>query len=171
MLTTFPKVMLRIYEHALLCHVLDVLVEGSLLDGSSWFWEAYNKVWKHQLLYQSNSGGGVNKDLKVAVHEKRSETGSARLQVEQGSREDLTALKAMWACSHPEVCDYAAQWAPGSGRDGGSNADSVCWQVLGLCSMLWEILGPAERSMLLFISFPCMHIVKHSLFVQVYSSS
>jgi hypothetical protein len=58
MLTTFPKVTLRIYEHALLCHVPDVLVEGSLLDGSSWFLEAYNKVWKHQLLYHSNSGGG-----------------------------------------------------------------------------------------------------------------
>jgi hypothetical protein len=94
MLTPFPKVALRIYEHALLCHVSDVLMEGSLLDESSWFLEAYYKVWKLQLLYQSNSGGGVNKDLKVAVHEKRSEKGLARLQAEQGAREDLTALKA-----------------------------------------------------------------------------
>jgi hypothetical protein len=54
--------------------------------------------------------GGVNKDSKVAVHEKRSEKGRARLLPEQGAREDLTALKAMWACSHPEVRDYAAQW-------------------------------------------------------------
>jgi hypothetical protein len=73
MLTPFPKVTLRIYEHALLCHVPDVLVEGSLLDGSSRFLEACNKVWKHQLLYHSNSGGWVNKDSKVAVHENRSE--------------------------------------------------------------------------------------------------
>jgi hypothetical protein len=137
------------------------------------FWEAYNKVWKHQLLYHSNSDGWVNKDSKVAVHEKRSEKGRARLQAEQGSREDLTAIKAMLACSHPEVCGYAAQWAPRPGRDGGSNAEGVCWQVPGLCPMHWERLGPAERSTLLFISFPCMHIVKHSLFVQVqvFSSS
>jgi hypothetical protein len=44
------------------------------------------------------------------VHEKRSEKGLARLQAEQGAREDLTALNATWACSHPEVRDYAAQW-------------------------------------------------------------
>jgi hypothetical protein len=50
MLTTFPNVTLRTYQHALLCHIPDMLVEGSLLDGSSWFLEAYRKVWKHQLL-------------------------------------------------------------------------------------------------------------------------
>jgi hypothetical protein len=110
MLTTFPKVTLLIYELALLCHVSDVLVEGSLLDGSSWFLEAYNKLWKHQLLYHSNSGGRVNKDSTVAVHEKQSEKGRARLLAEQGAREDLTALKAMLASSHPEVRDYAVQW-------------------------------------------------------------
>jgi hypothetical protein len=118
MLTTFPKVTLRIYEHVLLCHVPDVLVEGSLLDGSSWFLEAYNKLWKHQLLYHSNSGGGVNKDSTVAVNEKRSEKGCARLQAEQGAREALTALKAMWACSHPEVRDYAVQWGQLTCRKG-----------------------------------------------------
>jgi hypothetical protein len=45
----------------------------------------------------------------VAAHEKRSKKGCARLQAEQGAKEDLTALKAMWACSHPEVRDYAAR--------------------------------------------------------------
>jgi hypothetical protein len=52
MLTHFPKVTTRIYEHALLVHVPSVLSSGSLLDSSSWFLEAYNKVWKHQLFYQ-----------------------------------------------------------------------------------------------------------------------
>jgi hypothetical protein len=33
-LTTFPIMTLHIYEHALLCHVPDVLTEGSLLDRS-----------------------------------------------------------------------------------------------------------------------------------------
>jgi hypothetical protein len=70
MLTTSPKVILRVYEHALLCHNPDVLVEGSLLNESSWFLEAYSKVWKHQLVYHSNGGRRGTKDSKVAAHEK-----------------------------------------------------------------------------------------------------
>jgi hypothetical protein len=101
MLTTFPKVTLRIYEHALLVHVPEVLSQGSLLDGSSWFLEAYNKVWKNQLLRHSNGGGGKAKDSQVAPHEKRSEAGLARLRAEQRSRQDKQALRAVWACSHP----------------------------------------------------------------------
>jgi hypothetical protein len=58
MLTHVPKVTLRIYEHALLYHVPDLISLGTLLDGSSWFLEAYNKVWKHQLLPTALGGGG-----------------------------------------------------------------------------------------------------------------
>jgi hypothetical protein len=47
MLTHFPKVTpCGNVEHALL-HIPSVLSSGSLLDGSSWFLEAYKKVWKH----------------------------------------------------------------------------------------------------------------------------
>jgi hypothetical protein len=35
MSTHFPKVTMRIYQHALLVHVPDILKHGSLLDGSS----------------------------------------------------------------------------------------------------------------------------------------
>jgi hypothetical protein len=77
MLTTFPKVTLRIYEHALLVHVPELLSQGSLLDGSSWFLGAYNKVWKNQLLRHGNGGGGKVKYSQVAPHEKRSEAGVA----------------------------------------------------------------------------------------------
>jgi hypothetical protein len=46
MLTEFPKVTLRMYDQALLVHVLDLLAQGILLDGSGWFLEAFNQVWK-----------------------------------------------------------------------------------------------------------------------------
>jgi hypothetical protein len=48
MLTTFPKVQFRIYEHAILVNVPLLLAIGSLLSGSSFFVEAFNKVWKNQ---------------------------------------------------------------------------------------------------------------------------
>jgi hypothetical protein len=48
MATHFPKVTMRIYEHVLLMHVHTLLNHGSRLDGSSWFLEAYSKVWKQQ---------------------------------------------------------------------------------------------------------------------------
>jgi hypothetical protein len=110
MLTHFPKVTLRIYKHALLNHVPDLISEGTLLDGSSWFLEAYNKVWKHQLLSHSNEGGGVHAESGVAANERKSEAGRARLQAERSAREDLIALKARWACSHPRIRNYAAAW-------------------------------------------------------------
>jgi hypothetical protein len=58
MLTHFPKLTLRIYEHAFLFHVPDLISEGTLLDGSSWLLEAYNIMWKHQLLSHSNGAVG-----------------------------------------------------------------------------------------------------------------
>jgi hypothetical protein len=44
MLTEFLKVTSGIYDHALLVHVPDLLSQGTLSDGSSWFLEAFNKV-------------------------------------------------------------------------------------------------------------------------------
>jgi hypothetical protein len=43
MLTVFPKVHLRIYEHALLVHVPKILLREPLITGSSFFLEACNK--------------------------------------------------------------------------------------------------------------------------------
>jgi hypothetical protein len=111
-LTHFPKVTPRIYEHALLMHVPTLLSHGSLLDGSSWFLEAYNKVWKQQIMRHSNGGGGKVKESGVAAEV--SESGRHRLLAERAAREDLSALKALWACSHPDIRAYAAKW----GQDG-----------------------------------------------------
>jgi hypothetical protein len=44
MLTKIHKVTLKIYEHALLEHVPELLSRGSLLDGSSWIVETCDKV-------------------------------------------------------------------------------------------------------------------------------
>jgi hypothetical protein len=44
MLTTFPEVQLRMYEHEILVHVHLLLEMGLLLSGSSFFLEAFNKV-------------------------------------------------------------------------------------------------------------------------------
>jgi hypothetical protein len=57
MLTQFHQVTLRIYDHALPVHVPDLLAQGTVFDGSSWFLEAFNKVWKNQLLFHTNWGG------------------------------------------------------------------------------------------------------------------
>jgi hypothetical protein len=67
MLTHFPKVTLRIYEHALLFHVPDLISGGTLSDGSSWFLEAYHIMWKHQLLSHSNGvvGSMQNQGLQL----------------------------------------------------------------------------------------------------------
>jgi hypothetical protein len=61
MLSTFPKVTLRVYERAMLVHVPELLKQGTLLDGGSWFLEAFSKVWKSQLKFHTNDGGGVKK--------------------------------------------------------------------------------------------------------------
>jgi hypothetical protein len=123
MLTHFPKVTPRIYEHGLLVHVPSVLSSGSLLDGSSWFLEAYNKVWKHQLLHHSNGGGGRAKKSEGEAPDKQSEAGRHRQLAERAAREDMSALKAMWACSDPEIRNHAAKW----GQDGLEEAMRVAF--------------------------------------------
>jgi hypothetical protein len=73
LLVAFPKVQPPIYEHALLVHVPDMLREGSLLDGSLWFLEAFNKVWKHQLLNHTNFGGGTKPETADIVDRRSKE--------------------------------------------------------------------------------------------------
>jgi hypothetical protein len=36
--------------------------------------------------------------------------GHPRLQTERSAREDLIALKALWACPHPSIQNHAAPW-------------------------------------------------------------
>jgi hypothetical protein len=110
MLTLFPKMTVFIFKQAMLYHVQDLITEGTLLDGSSWFLEAYSKVWKHQLLCHSRRGAGVHAESRVAANERQSEAGCAKLQAELSAREDLCTFKALWACSHPSIRNYAAAW-------------------------------------------------------------
>ena len=64
MLTTFPKAGFHIYEHALLVHVPKMLAQGTLMNGSSFFLEAFNKVWKFHLQHRTNNGGGKRKEAQ-----------------------------------------------------------------------------------------------------------
>jgi hypothetical protein len=109
MATHSPKVTMHIYEHALLMHVHTLLYHGSLLDGSSWFLEAYNKVWKQQLMRHSNRGGGKATTKFEELNDKQSEAERARQQANSAAKEDLFTLKVVWSCSHPYVWHFAAK--------------------------------------------------------------
>jgi hypothetical protein len=85
MATHFPRVTMHIYEHALLMHVHTLLNHGSLLDGSSWFLENYNKVWKQQLMRHSNGNGGKATNPFEEPGDKQSEAGRARRQANSAS--------------------------------------------------------------------------------------
>lgn len=111
MLTHFPKVQPRIYEHALLVHVPELLKEGSLLDGSSWFLEAFNKVWKHQLLHHTNFGGGAKPEAGDP-RDRRREKGRAKHVAWMAARMDRTALASLWTLTDPRVAARATQWVP-----------------------------------------------------------
>jgi hypothetical protein len=115
MLVAFPKVQPRIYEHALLVHVPGMLREGSLLDGSSWFLEAFNKVWKHQLLNHTNCGGGTKPET-ADILDRRSKEGTAyiySLYVScMAARMDKTSLASLWTLTDPRVAAHATKWVP-----------------------------------------------------------
>jgi hypothetical protein len=55
--------------------------------------------------------------------DKQSEAGRHRQLAERAAREDLSALKAMWACSDPEIRNYTAKW----GQDGMEEAMRVAF--------------------------------------------
>jgi hypothetical protein len=104
MLSTFPKATLRVYEHAMLVHVPDLLKQGTLLDGSSWFLEAFNKVWKNQLKFHTNNGGGVK---NTELTGKDSVEGRAFKDVGalKAHSMDKQAMKSMWETSMPLLRD------------------------------------------------------------------
>jgi hypothetical protein len=59
MLTTFPKVQVRFYEHEILVLVPPFLAMGSQLSGSSFFLDDFNKVWKNQLIHHTDNGSSL----------------------------------------------------------------------------------------------------------------
>jgi hypothetical protein len=71
-------------------------------------------VWKHQLLFYSSGGGGRAKKSEGEAPNKQSEAGCHMQLAERTARDDLSALRAMWACSDPEIRNYAVKW----GQDG-----------------------------------------------------
>lgn len=116
MLTQFPKVQLRIYEHALLVHVPPLLQQGSLLTGSSFFLEAFNKLWKRYLMYHTNCGGGKKKELPVMDPQvNQSEAGQYRRRANRFNTMDLQALKSLWALTHPYLAARSVDWKGTSG--------------------------------------------------------
>jgi hypothetical protein len=109
LLVAFSKVQPRIYEHALLVHVPDMLGEGSLLDGSWWFLEAFNKVWKRQLLNHQNFGGGT-KPERADIVDRRGEEGQANYVACMAARMDRTSLASLWTLTDPRVTARATKW-------------------------------------------------------------
>jgi hypothetical protein len=118
MLTVFPKVHLRIYEHALLVHVPKILLREPLITGSSFFLEAFNKVWKKYLLFHTNNGrgkkaAGMEEDQEQALS-KSSEAGEHRRKANRHSTMDYQSLRSLWALSDPRLAEMAEGWAPSS---------------------------------------------------------
>jgi hypothetical protein len=112
MLTQLPEVTLRIYDHALLVHVPDLLAQGTLLDGSSWFLEAFNKVWKNQLLFHTNRGGGRKTAAQKENAElaKQSAARRERYNAEKNNKADRQALTTPWIATLPQYRSAAAAW-------------------------------------------------------------
>jgi hypothetical protein len=115
MLTTSPKVQFRIYEHALLVHVPLLLAMGSLLSGSSFFLEAFNKAWKSQLMHHTNKGSSPKNGSRTeATHAKQIKAGQHRLRANRANNMDLQAMKNIWALSDPRLAARAALWTGAS---------------------------------------------------------
>jgi hypothetical protein len=112
MLTEFPKVTLRIYDHALLVHVPDLLSQGTLLDGSSWFLEAFNKVWKNQLQFHSNKGGGrkTKEQQEIAELAKYSAEGRDTYNAWKANKMDRQAMGTLWLTTLPRFRGPSTTW-------------------------------------------------------------
>jgi hypothetical protein len=118
MLRHFPKSPLRGYEHALLVHLPELLRKGqTLLDGSSWFLEAFNKVWKRMLLRHTNNGGG-----RPAATQEQQQAEQPALRLCDQQRQtmrlakkrhdaDMQAMKDMCVLTDPVIAAIAAEWA------------------------------------------------------------
>jgi hypothetical protein len=110
---------LRIYEHLKLCHVPELLKDGCILDGSSWFLEAFNKTWKDVLVRNTSSGGCGIHGKSNAVNEMETpqmQCSAAQQQWRPEKRHikankmDTQALKRIYLTSHPDLCQHADRW-------------------------------------------------------------
>jgi hypothetical protein len=103
MLTEFPKVItLRIYDHALLVHVPDLLSQGTLLDGRSWFLEAFNRVWENQLQFHSNKGGGrKTKEQEENAELAKNSEGREICKAWKANKMDRQAMGTLWLTTLP----------------------------------------------------------------------
>jgi hypothetical protein len=103
MLTNFPKVKFRIYDHALLVHVPAIPAQDTLIDDSSWFLEALNEVWKSELLYHTNNGGGKKTDAELHKAGKHSKEGQSYNRALRWSTMEAQALRSVWVKTMPQL--------------------------------------------------------------------
>jgi hypothetical protein len=89
-----PKVKFRIYDHALLVLVHAILAQGTFIDGSSWFLQALNKVWKSEPLYHTNNDGGKKTDAEPDKAGKHSKEGQLYNHAFRWSTIDEKALRS-----------------------------------------------------------------------------
>jgi hypothetical protein len=111
MLTQFPKLTPQIYEHALLVHVPALLSTGSLLDGSPWFLEVFDKVWENHLLHHNNTGGCTKANVENSSgNARKSEAAIKRDTAWCRAWVDLSTLRSVWSIMHPELKAEADTW-------------------------------------------------------------
>lgn len=146
MLTVFPNVSLRNYEHGGFNHVRDVLKLGSLLDWASWFLEAYNKMWKKYLLYHSNGGGGTAlKKAMVGHHCERNHPNYQWYKTAQkAALNDASILKSLFVLTCADVLPYVDKYSPSEVRDEGNINDLL--PPAGPAAAPAPAVGPAEHA-------------------------
>jgi hypothetical protein len=137
----FQNITLRIYDHALLVHVLDLLSQGTLLDGSSWFLEAFKKAWRNQLQFQSNKG--VGRKLRQKSNRKSLNLQStARRAGTSTMPGNLTRWTVKpWACSGSPPCPDSEDLRP-PGTNLACTMSSNSWNA---CRMTALYHRPAAR--------------------------
>jgi hypothetical protein len=115
---------LRIYEHLMLCHVPELLKDGCILDGSSWFLEAFNKTWKDVLVRNTSSGGcGIHgKSNAVDEMETPQMQCSAAQHSSSGGQRKGISKRTRWTRRHsnaftsPRIQTFAGMLTGGSVR-------------------------------------------------------
>jgi hypothetical protein len=75
------------------------------------FLEAFNKLWKRQLLNHTNFGGGTKPETADIV-DRRSEEGRANYVACMAGRMDRTSLASLWTLTDPRVAAHATKWVP-----------------------------------------------------------
>jgi hypothetical protein len=118
MLRHFPKSPLQVYEHALPVHLPELVRKGqTLLDDSSWFLGAFNKVCKRMLLRHTKNGGG-----RPAATQEQQQAQQPALRLCDQQRQtmrlaqkrpdaDMQAMKDMCVLTDPVIAAIATKRA------------------------------------------------------------